>query len=652
LASIIIVARNAAAVLPSCLANISAGGFEPIEVIVVDNASSDNTSRVARASSRVALCLSHSVRRSYASAVNSALPHARGLNIILMEPEAIPGPAWLTGLLSELRNGVGAVGPVSNGLNGRQNLLKRLPDAWRIRDVDELLRALREDVPASTEDVDLLQPLCVLVPMRILAEGGGLNEAYQSTDGALLDLYRRLRADGLTLRVAGASFVARSGGMRPTGGAIGETDAFAADMQILNEHGAAGSHRPPMSVVIPVCNQLDFTRRCLDTLTAGSRSDMEIMVVDNGSSDGSTEYLTDRGDVTVIRNETNLGFAAAVNQGLREARGQFLLVLNNDVVVPERMIERLLDTADSNRQYGLIGAVTNWAAPSQQVEAGYEDLSGLESFAEQRWTEYGDTLRHAEMLIGFCMLIRRDVIDTIGLFDEAYGVGNFEDNDLSLRASLAGFKLGIADGVYLHHFGGRTFAGEGFDYGALMQENHRRFLAKWGDLIEPAGAGPETAEVHSPTPSDPSIAPVDAPAASDPVPDAPGASPSPDAAEADPAPGDLYLIANDRFEKGEFGEAADIFTWITTVMPEMTLAHMGLGLAEAKLGKFEEAIVALEKCVELEPTFSEGFNNLGVVYQIVGRTEDARNALRRAIELDPENRDAADNLEAMEVAGV
>ena len=86
-------------------------------------------------------------------------------------------------------------------------------------------------------------------------------------------------------------------------------------------------------------------------------------------------------------------------------------------------------------------------------------------------------------LVGFCLLIKREVIDAIGLLDERFGIGCFEDDDYCLRAIQAGYRAVIAGDAFIHHFGGRTFVGSGADSGAILRENGERFRVKW------AGAG-------------------------------------------------------------------------------------------------------------------------------------------------------------------
>ena len=82
-------------------------------------------------------------------------------------------------------------------------------------------------------------------------------------------------------------------------------------------------------------------------------------------------------------------------------------------------------------------------------------------------------------LVGFCLLIAREVIEAIGPLDEQFGIGCFEDDDYCLRAIAAGFRAVIAGDSFVHHYGSRTFLGAGVDAGALMRENQRRFVEKW-----------------------------------------------------------------------------------------------------------------------------------------------------------------------------
>ena len=101
------------------------------------------------------------------------------------------------------------------------------------------------------------------------------------------------------------------------------------------------------SIIIPCWGQLEFTRQCLAALKSHTRRPWELIIVDNGSTDGTPDYLAGVSDmanmpVTVITNATNRGFPAAVNQGLKAARGEYLVLLNNDVIVTDGWLEQLI----------------------------------------------------------------------------------------------------------------------------------------------------------------------------------------------------------------------------------------------------------------------------------------------------------------------
>ena len=249
-----------------------------------------------------------------------------------------------------------------------------------------------------------------------------------------------------------------------------------------------------VSVLILCCDQLDYTRQCLDSVLCHTRAPYELILVDNGSSDGTLSYLEEVRDrciarqppvrVQLIRNETNRGFPAGCNQALACAQGQYVVLLNNDTVVTEGWLEGLIEWALYDwPNVGMVGAVTNYTAAPQQIPADYrqrDGLEGLESFARRRRQEFVGKALNVERLTGFCLLIRREVLDKVGVFDERYGLGFFDDDDLCVRAREAGFRLLVALGVFVHHYGSRTFAGLGIDCEKQLLGNFEQFRAKWG----------------------------------------------------------------------------------------------------------------------------------------------------------------------------
>ncbi len=240
------------------------------------------------------------------------------------------------------------------------------------------------------------------------------------------------------------------------------------------------------SILVPCCNQLAFTQLCLQALFRHTRPAWELIVVDNGSTDDTPAYLAGIQHaapvpVTSVRNTRNLGFPAAINQGLQIAAGEYLVLLNNDAVVTDGWLDQLVALAVADATIGLAGPMSNYVAPSQLVEAlPYRDLDGMRAFARRWRDEQRGCWFTAAKLSGFCVLIKRAVYEAIGGLDERFGLGFFDDDDLAVRARQAGFEPAVAQDLFVHHFGSRTFAGHGIDAEALLEENARRFAEKWG----------------------------------------------------------------------------------------------------------------------------------------------------------------------------
>jgi len=206
--------------------------------------------------------------------------------------------------------------------------------------------------------------------------------------------------------------------------------------------------------------------------------------VDNGSTDSTTNYLQDyvaeHKNVRVVLNASNHGFAAGNNQGLALARGDSVVLLNNDTVVTEGWLGRMLAIFDRYPEVGIVGPVSNHVTGTQQVaNVPYQTLEEMHEFAAKWATEHAGKSTEINRIVAFCLLMRRAVIKRIGGLDEQFLIGNFEDDDFCHRAGLAGFKARIAKDVFIHHTGGQTFQGAGIDHRKSMERNWRLFKTKW-----------------------------------------------------------------------------------------------------------------------------------------------------------------------------
>src|SRR5205807_2345956 len=117
---------------------------------------------------------------------------------------------------------------------------------------------------------------------------------------------------------------------------------------------------------------------------------------------------------------------AAANQGIKAATGRQILLLNNDCVVPRRWIRRLLWALYRDPKIGLVGPCSNFVSGEQQVPVSYKDLAALDTFADEWAGRNAGAIVDTDRLVGFCLLIRREVIEKIGLLDERFGIGCFE----------------------------------------------------------------------------------------------------------------------------------------------------------------------------------------------------------------------------------
>jgi len=250
---------------------------------------------------------------------------------------------------------------------------------------------------------------------------------------------------------------------------------------------ASGALAPVASVIVPTCNALDYTRLCVESLLTHTDPRHELIFVDNGSTDGTPDYLQglarDHRRVRVILNGDNLGFAAGCNLGLAAAHGRHLVLLNSDTVVTADWLERLVDAAERHPRAGLVGSVTNNISGMQKLEAvayDQESLAGLGEFAATDAAAHAGEAERTMRLTGMCLLIKRELLARIGGLDGVFGLGNYEDNDYCLRAHLAGYECLIARDVFVHHFGSRSFAAAGIDYVAQIRHQWAIFKSKWG----------------------------------------------------------------------------------------------------------------------------------------------------------------------------
>jgi len=333
--------------------------------------------------------------------------------ILFLNPDTVVPPHTLLRLQSHLADrSVAAVGPLSNFVAGRQSVAFHwqgmLPEAASPEQAAEFLFATNR---GRAEESKLLIGFCLMVRRQLLQKLGGLDERlFLGADD--LELSWRLRSHRQRLLIATDCFVYHEGqhsfntepaektgqlvqqshnalyrileesygaGRVPAPEVLWDIDWFrpegAAFNPLVRPHQllclpqGTALEEPLVSIIILTWNQLACTRECLESIALHTTGRYELIIVDNGSDDGTVPWLQEQARLDarlrLILNRENRGFAAGCNQGLAVAKGEFLLLLNNDVVVTANWLEGLLECHRTNPHVGIVGPLTNNASGIQ-----------------------------------------------------------------------------------------------------------------------------------------------------------------------------------------------------------------------------------------------------------------------------------------------
>ncbi|HHE54857.1 MAG TPA: glycosyltransferase, partial [Caldithrix abyssi] len=256
---------------------------------------------------------------------------------------------------------------------------------------------------------------------------------------------------------------------------------------ILTEVKFAPKTRPKVSIIMLTYNALEYTKKCVNSILQHTRISYEIIFVDNGSKDGTVEYLKELkgkfGHIKVILNSKNRGFAGGNNQGAKRARGQYLLFLNNDVLVSDGWLENLVQALEKDPQIGMVGPVTNYISGLQRLaNIPYKDDQGFHQFAARVYEINKNKITPRRRLAGFCLLMPKKLFEKVRGFDESFGTGNFEDDDLCLRVREKGFALMAHEGVFIHHYGSQSFKANNIQYNTSINQKSKIFFKKHPDV--------------------------------------------------------------------------------------------------------------------------------------------------------------------------
>jgi len=231
-------------------------------------------------------------------------------------------------------------------------------------------------------------------------------------------------------------------------------------------------------IVLPIWNKKELTRDCIESIIKNTSYPYRVILIDNASRSETKEYLEglkqdNRLDVLLIRNEENVGYTAAVNQGIDTSDADFICIQNNDTIVTRGWLGEMVKIAGLKEEIGIVNPESNTLGRCPPDES----VGGIEKYAEQflkckgQYTELGAA-------VGFSFLMKRSVIDKIGGWDEVFSPGYFDDTDYALRAAKAGYKSVCAKAAYVYHVEHASFRDKKLE--EIFKRNEQIFYERHG----------------------------------------------------------------------------------------------------------------------------------------------------------------------------
>lgn len=250
------------------------------------------------------------------------------------------------------------------------------------------------------------------------------------------------------------------------------------EINVVNHHisysDPVPQHKDPIDIIVCVHNALEDVERCLHSILKQTTLPYRIILVDDGS-DSPTEVFLKKikenyPDVILIRNDEAKGYTIAANIGMRASTAPYFILLNSDTIVTPGWVDRLYRAMQLDNSIAVVGPLANTASwqsiPRLSDDGDWADNPlpqgvTVEKMAELVAKYSGYLFPEVPLLNGFCMMIRREAIDKVGLFDEeTFGQGYGEEDDFNLRIGYAGFKKVIADDTYIYHAQSKSYSSE------------------------------------------------------------------------------------------------------------------------------------------------------------------------------------------------
>jgi len=224
------------------------------------------------------------------------------------------------------------------------------------------------------------------------------------------------------------------------------------------------SRHEKVSIVIPLKDQLEYIKKCIDSIRKYTE-DYELILIDNDSGKETKKYLTNLKDIVLVTNKENMGVPYSWNQGIKLSTYNYICFLNSDCVVTKDWLRKLMTIFKKIPNAGIVGPTTSYAG---DIQINKTVMRYRYAMSEEDMNAFADSLEEEYIQIvpaGFCYLVKRKIFDLIGGFNyKRFKLGNTEENEFTWRMEhLTHYRAYLCRASYVHHYGHQTFKGLGID---------------------------------------------------------------------------------------------------------------------------------------------------------------------------------------------
>ncbi|MFH1641090.1 MAG: glycosyltransferase family 2 protein [Candidatus Omnitrophota bacterium] len=235
-------------------------------------------------------------------------------------------------------------------------------------------------------------------------------------------------------------------------------------------------------VVVLTWNQRNIIKDFVESYLANTSVASRLIIIDNGSNDGTREYLlsltdTDRCSFEIIFNEENKGFVGGMNQGISISDAPYVCLVNNDLIFTEGWLSEIISVFETDKRIGLVNPNSNNLGT---LLPGSDTLAG---FSSRLRKAYSGKFEEMPFCIGFCMVIKRGLVNIAGGLSKEFAPMFFEDTDYSMKALKSGYLIGMAKGSYVWHKEHSSFKQMGKNQEEFFEKSRRVFVRKWGRIL-------------------------------------------------------------------------------------------------------------------------------------------------------------------------